>query len=314
MKNFYLEEILIDGKGGSGGAGKRLIFPIIPDEVNVSSGANTIPINIIKTGEARIPRGEKATGYSWDGMLPGKSMKGAAFINSPSDEWQSAITIVKILEKWKKNGTPLKFVCGKYINADVFIENFNRKYFGQGHCKYSITLTKYPALTVSVSAAPKSTKKSASSDAVGRKGKTTKKVAYRSGPGTSYTKLGTLNKGVEVTIYAVSGNWYKIKNSNALNLDSAVMKELNKSATLGSREWWVCATYVKLTSGKPTKTTPTSTSSSSSSSSGKKSKSHKSTRSSGGSGGKKRVKVTVPSTKLVSPQTKVLAHGHERED
>ena len=324
--NFYLEEITGDKK--------RLNFPIVPDEVNVSSGANTIPLNIIKNGEARIPRGEKATGYSWDGLLPGKSMKGAAFINTEKDNWQSATDLIKILEKWKKKGTPLKFICGKFINADVFIENFNRRYYGLNHCEYSITLTKYPTLTVSVSPAPKKTDKTDPKD-VGKKGKVTKDVAYRSGPGKSYTKLGTLKKGTEVTIYAVSGNWYKIKEESTgsgtghtglpIGQGGALLQKFtgfttttgtgvfNPSVLGGSTQpWWVCATYVKITNGKPTKKTPTTpqypywpftggsgsgsgSGGGSSGTGGKKPKSpHTST---GDSGGKKPIKVTLPTPK-----------------
>ena len=260
--NFYLEEITGDKK--------RLNFPIIPDEVEVTSGANVVPLNIIKSGEAKIPRGEKATGYSWDGLLPGNSMKNQAFINTEPDEWKSATDIIKILEKWKRNGTPLKFVCGKFINADVFIETFNRRYFGQNHCKYDITLTKYPALTVSVSPAPKKTGSGTGGDekAVGKKGKINKdKVVVRSGPGSTYKKITTLKNGTEVTIYAVSGNWYKIKESGGTgNLGEFVKVSgtttlpdvvLAQYGNFSQDEWWVCATYVTITGGKPTKKTPT---------------------------------------------------------
>ena len=56
----------------------------------------------------------------------------------------------------------------------------------------------------------------------------------RAGPGTSYKSLGYLKKGEAVTIYETKGNWYKVNESP---------------------EWWVSATYVKITSGQtqPTK-------------------------------------------------------------
>ena len=326
--NFYLEEILVDGRGGSGGAGKRLIFPIIPDEVEVTSGANVVPLNIIKSGEVRIPRGEKATGYTWDGFLPGNSMKGASFINTDPDEWQSATVIVKMLEKWKKKGTPLKFVVGKFVNADVFIENFNYRYFGQNHCKYSITLTKYPTLTVSVSPAPKKTSSGTDGDpkAVGKYGKVNKdKVIYRNGPGPSYKKLGTLKKGTEVKIYAVSGNWYKIKEAGGFGSGGQFISGWGNNEQIAriiaagyanlpgltQDEWWVCATYITITGGKPTKKTPTiyqfPGSSGGGGSSGKKKK-HSSS-SHGGSGGKKHVTAKVPTSKRTDPKPTVRKPG-----
>lgn len=312
--NFYLEEITGDKK--------RLNFPIVPDEVNVSSGANTIPLNIIKNGEARIPRGEKATGYSWDGLLPGNSMKGASFINTEKSNWQSATDLIKIIEKWKKKGTPLKFICGKFINADVFIENFNRRYYGLNHCEYSITLTKYPTLTVSVSPAPKKTGSGTGGDekAVGKKGKINKdKVVVRSGPSSSHKKITTLKKGTEVTIYAVSGNWYKIKEAGGFGsggqfisgwgvINPQIARIISAGniniAGLTQDEWWVCATYITITGGKPTKKTPTTPQypywpyTGGSGSGSKKPKKPKSPHSStGDSGGKKPIKVTLPTPK-----------------
>lgn len=266
--NFYLEQ-------QTDGNVKRLNFPIVPNELSVTSGANTLPLNIIKTGEARIPRGLKATGYSWEGMMPGSSMKGAAFINTDADAWQEPRDIINILDTWMKNGTKLKFVAGKFVNEDVFIENFSKKFFGLNHCKYSITLTKYPTLTVSVSPAPKkSTSGGSSGGSSYPEGKVNKnKVAYRKGPGTKYKKLGKKNKGDKVTIYGTKGNWYKIKESP---------------------EWWISKSYVTLTSGKAEKK----------SGGGKKksSGSKKPKSSTGSTGGKQPVKVTIPTSKLVKPQ------------
>lgn len=233
--NFYLETIEETST--------RLNFPIVPDQLNVSSGANTISLNVINSGEAKIPRGEKATGYSWDGFLPGDSMKNAAFINADANSWQSVPDIVGLLEDWKKKGTRLKFVVGSIVNTDVFIETFNRKHFGLDHCKYSITLTKYPTLTVSVSPPPSADEGGGAG--TGETGKVKKNnVCYRKGPGTKYKKLGKLKKGTVVTIYGSKGNWYKINN--------------------GSPEWWISKSYVKLNGGNTTKK-------SSSKSSGKKS-------------------------------------------
>ena len=262
--NFYLETI--------NGTSTRLNFPIVPDQLNVSSGANTLSLNVINTGEAKIPRGEKATGYSWDGFLPGESMKNASFINKEANSWQSVEDIVGILEDWKKNGTPLKFVVGSIVNTDVFIETFNRKHFGQDHCKYSITLTKYPTLIVGVSPGPEASGGGGGSGTTGKVNKNN--VCYRKGPGTKYKKLGTLKKGTTVTIYGSKGNWYKIKE--------------------GSPEWWISKSYVKVNSGSSTKK-------SSSSSSNKKSKKTNSPQSSTkNTGGKKNLTVSIPTSKRAS--------------
>jgi len=240
--DFYLKE-----KTGD----KQLVFPIIPNEVNETSGANTVPINIIKTGENKIPRGEKATGWSWDSLFPGKGMRGYSFVNSGvKEDWKEPKKLVSQLEKWKKNGTKLTLVIGDLINVDVFVDVFNKKYFGAGNCRYSITLTKYPDITVTTSPAP-APKTSSSSSKNTKKGKVTgSKVTFRKGPGKSYKKLGTLKKNAEVTIYATSGNWYKIKESGS-DPDSSLKKGVTSGGgTKKEDEWWICATYVKITSGK----------------------------------------------------------------
>lgn len=220
--NFYLEDKA---------TGIRFNFPIIPNKVNVTSGANTIPINVIGIGEMRIPRGEKATGYSWEGTLPGKSMRNQSFV----DNWMTPTKAIAQLEKWKKKGTKLLFMVEDLINADVFIENFNRDFYGMGHCHYNIALTIYPVLTVTTSPAPAPKQKKSVSSKYPTGVITGSKVKYRKGPGKNYKKLGTLKKGETVTIYGTSGNWYKIKEDP---------------------EGWVCASYVKITSGQeqqPTK-------------------------------------------------------------
>lgn len=269
--DFYLKE-----KSGS----KQLVFPIIPNEVNEAAGANTIPINIIKTGENKIPRGEKVTGYSWDGLFPGKGMKGYSFVNSGvSSDWKEPKKLVSQIEEWKKGGTELTLVIGDIINVDVFVEVFNKKYYGAGHCRYSITLTKYPNLTVTTSPAPAPKEKSSTGSNTKKGVVTGNKVAYRKGPGKSYKKLGTLKKGTEVTIYATNGNWYKIKE--------------------GDPEWWICASYIKVTSGAAsTKKT--------------KSKKRKSTKSKSGSSGstpKQPYTGTLPKTGLVKTSTKTVCYN-----
>lgn len=222
---FYLQE-------RKRGAATRFSFPIIPDKVNANSGANTIPLTIIGKGEMRIPRGEKATGYSWESILPGASMSAQSFVHN----WKDPKIAAAKLEKWKREGTELRFMAGKLIDDYVFIETFNKTYFGLGHIRYSITLTKYPELKVTTSPAPAPRKSKSGSDSAYPTGVTTGTVVYRKGPGKSYKKLGSLKKGETVTIYATKGNWYKIKESP---------------------EWWVCSSYVKITSGLAETTTKT---------------------------------------------------------
>ena len=54
-------------------SGDRLRIPLLPDRLNIRTGAVATTLNIIKAGEARIPRGTIATGYSWNGVFPSEA-------------------------------------------------------------------------------------------------------------------------------------------------------------------------------------------------------------------------------------------------
>ncbi|MBQ9739302.1 MAG: peptidoglycan-binding protein, partial [Kiritimatiellae bacterium] len=56
-------------------SGVRLRIPILPDRLSVKTGAMTVALNIIKTGEVKIPRGSMLTGYSWNSTFPGEAMR-----------------------------------------------------------------------------------------------------------------------------------------------------------------------------------------------------------------------------------------------
>lgn len=257
-------------------SGRQLFIPLLPNEVQVKTGANTIPINIIKTGEVRIPRGVKATGYSWDGTFPGISLSNVTFVT----DWQEPKRIVAQLNEWRINNSELNLMVGEYINDDVFIEDFHYKYFGVDNIKYSITLTKAPNLFVTTSPAPpaKESQSSGGSGAAYPTGKVTgKKVTYRKGPGKEYAKLGTLKKGTVVTIYGTSGSWYKINQSP---------------------EWWIKSSYVKITSGEATK--------SKKSSSKKKKKNNSSSSNTNTNNSKKDLVANVASTKIVGLAVKAV--------
>ena len=289
--DFYLKE-----KSGN----TQLVFPIIPNEVNETSGANTIPFNVIKTGEKKMPRGEKATGWSWDGLFPGKGMKGYSFVNyGVASDWKEPKKLVSQLDKWKKNGTELTLVIGDILNVDVFVEVFNKKYFGAGHCRYSITLTKYPDITVTTSPAP-APKKTSSSSKSTKKGKITgSKVAFRKGPAKRYKRLGTLKKNTEVTIYATSGNWYKIKESGS-SPDSKLKAGVTSGGSVNNAdEWWICSSYVKVTSGTASKKKTTS----------KKRKSTKKKTGSSSSTPKKKYTGTLPKTGLTKTSNKTVCYN-----
>lgn len=127
--------------------GSRLRFPLLPDRLNVKTGASTQAFNIIKIGETKIPRGTTVKGYSWNGTFPGTSMRGMPFVF----DWQSPKSIIAILEDWMGRGDTLRLMVTEAgINDDVFIESFVYDFYGVDNASYTLTLSKRRELTINV--------------------------------------------------------------------------------------------------------------------------------------------------------------------
>lgn len=129
--------------------GSRLQIPLLPDRLNVKTGATFTSFETIKGNQYKIPRGKTVTGYSWSGVFPGEGMALLSFVNN----WQEPNRIVSTIERWMEDATILKFMLTETsINADVFIETFTYEYFGAGNISYNITLSAYKKLTISTAA------------------------------------------------------------------------------------------------------------------------------------------------------------------
>jgi len=132
-------------------SGERLQIPLLPDSLNVRTGAMTIASQIINVGEIKIPRGTNLIGYSWNGTLPGPNMRSMPFITA----WREPKSIIAQIEDWVRKGQTLAFmVTEATINKDVFIESFNYEYTGVGNVNYNITLTMKRALTIKTAPPP----------------------------------------------------------------------------------------------------------------------------------------------------------------
>ena len=131
----------------SDSSGVRLRFPMKrKDRLNVKTGALSVSFNIIKRGEVKIPRGSTLTGYSWNGTLPGRSMRAAPFVF----DWQEPQRIIDLLNYWQENGETLRFMATELsISADVFIEALSYEFFGADSVSYQITLTMRRGLLIS---------------------------------------------------------------------------------------------------------------------------------------------------------------------
>lgn len=234
-------------------SGERLRIPLLPDRLNIKTGAMTTALTIIKKGEVKIPRGSSLTGYSWNGVFPAENMESASFVF----DWQEPARIVALLAGWEEKGETLRLmITDLSINADVFIESFTYEYYGVGNCSYTLNLTTKRELTVTTVPAPPApvvqpgTTTTYGSGQYGTVSTSGGSLNVRKQPSTSATILGKLKNGTKVQILGKTGNWYIIPYSSGVN-----------------GKGYVYASYIKLN-------TSTSSSGSSGGSSG------------GGSGGK----------------------------
>lgn len=123
----------------------RLRIPLTPNNISVKEGTLSLSFQVIKEGEHKIPRGTQVTGYSWQGLLPGKSMSDLGFVF----DWQKPTDIIEKLKSWQKAGKIIDFtVTEASIKDKVFIENVTFTHQGAGNVSYQINLAAYRPLTV----------------------------------------------------------------------------------------------------------------------------------------------------------------------
>lgn len=193
-------------------SGQRLRIPLLPDRLNIKTGASVVTMNIIKTGEVKIPRGSTLTGYSWNGVFPSEALENASFVF----DWQEPARIVAQIKEWEEKGSILRLmVTDLSINADVFVEAFNGDYYGVGDFSYTINLTTRRELTVTtvpappVPVVPPNTSPPATTNKQYGKVQTNgSNLNIRKKASTSSTIIGKLKNGATVEILGKTGNWY----------------------------------------------------------------------------------------------------------
>ena len=124
--------------------GQKLQLAMTPENIHVKFAQSFSTFNIIHLGETKLPRGEKLTGISWKGILPGQKTAAYKFVNS--EAWVEPSEIVRQLESWKnthweRNTSKLRLLVTQTpINLDVYIDNFTSDYSGgQGNVEYNIS-------------------------------------------------------------------------------------------------------------------------------------------------------------------------------
>lgn len=132
---------------------QKLQLSMPPESVNVKLAPSFRTFNIIHLGEIKLPRGEKLSTISWNGILPGQKTSLYGFVNS--EAWVEPTQIVKQIESWgsnhwEKNTSKLRLMITQtVINLDVYLENFSYKHVGgMGNIEYNISFINARELTV----------------------------------------------------------------------------------------------------------------------------------------------------------------------
>lgn len=198
--DFYLTEKLT---GGS------IALSMLPEQISHKSSASFERYNIINTGPVEVHNGNELQIFSWNGHLPGKSVKNMSFVKQW--HWQPPEQVERIIRGWEENGSILNFmVTETNINHDVKIRDFDITLKGANFWDYSIELAEHKELkiyTVAEMAKRKSGKNRTMSNAaysrerqvtyIVRKGDTLWNLARRYlGNGALYTRIHSLNRDV----------------------------------------------------------------------------------------------------------------------
>lgn len=103
--------------------GTRIALPLPPEAVKCKAETRFVSYNIINVGEVKLPDGEKLTKFSWNGRLPGASMRNMRIVSAA--DWRSPKEIQGIFSRWRVSGKKLRLlVTGTTINHDVYLENY----------------------------------------------------------------------------------------------------------------------------------------------------------------------------------------------
>ena len=138
--NIFITQIDQLGKGlGATADGRNsdaLAFAMLPEEITVQANTQFQTYNVIDIGEIKIPRGEKLTGFSWSGMLPGENLRYNRHLIKPH-YWIDPKAMQGIWSMWRANGTKLRLmVTETTINHDVYLSEYKITNKGAGGTLY----------------------------------------------------------------------------------------------------------------------------------------------------------------------------------
>lgn len=120
--------------------GESITLCMTPEEVKAQTESNFRSWNIIEKGQVSLPKGERLTQISWQGIFPGANILVHNFVYQSA--WQPPREIVTMINRWRKDGDKIKILVTQTpINIDCYIKSFDYTASGgQGNIKYEIDL------------------------------------------------------------------------------------------------------------------------------------------------------------------------------
>lgn len=129
-------------------SGSGMVLSMIPEKVRFQGDVRILAYDVISLGEVKLPSGTKLPPFSWSGILPGRSRRNASYVKS--QHWRSPDEILKLWERWGKNGTKLRLMITETpINYDVYLDKYSVEAVGgNGDYEYDITFIEARPMTV----------------------------------------------------------------------------------------------------------------------------------------------------------------------
>ena len=104
--------------------GEKITLCMAPEEVKAQTESNFRTWNIIEKGQVSLPKGERLTQISWQGILPGANILVHNFVKLAA--WEKPKEIVKTLTEWRESGDKIKVLITQTpINMSVYIKSFS---------------------------------------------------------------------------------------------------------------------------------------------------------------------------------------------
>lgn len=201
---------------------REIRIPWLPEKIDYTSGGTIFATyDILNKGDVAVPTGSGLAGVSWESTFPGANRNDDSMLRG---SWKDPSDYHKILEDWKKNGTPLNIMVTCYpINLDVYLDDYNASPSGGfGDMEYDISFTEDRDITITSTTEKKT-------QTAETKRNTTNTTAYT-------IKKGDCLWSIAQKYLGAGSKWTTIYEANKDIIESTAKKYGRSSSNNG---WWI---------------------------------------------------------------------------